>query len=367
MPSNNNPFEPPSSASNGVHTLRQAFPNVDPEIIDDVLLSVNGNVQDAFECVLHMTDPQSVAGGSTIKELPPIPPPVPHRRESRSCRSNPPFLNGSRTTTRARQDLAQWRQQLSEESRQRRQDESREHWRTSFGTARSDTPSFSSTIPQHWKSKSLFFCFPAFVAICFVNGKLKPIKQKLDYSNDRGTTIGHLIEAAGNEYAAAIKKANTYYNQTVVNATAATAAAVTAAADPSTYLSPNGRSRGSSCSFNTQQRCRSDSALGSNTATTTRRTAAATPTTTTTAAPVRSATPTPPSTTRTIPGDRNRPLPTPPQQSASSSSVNPFDPMITANDELPPPSYEAHVRDKYVEPHDVDRIIQANAQPSRSL
>lgn len=70
-------------------------------------------------------------------------------------------------------------------------------------------------------------------------------------------------------------------------------------------------------------------------------------------------------------GDRNRPLPPIPRVPVPSAdavpgragSTNPFD-QNGSNDEedVPPPAYETHQFDAYVDPQDADRVIQEHQQ-----
>ncbi|KAI8147858.1 hypothetical protein BJV82DRAFT_309111 [Fennellomyces sp. T-0311] len=155
MHTSTNPFE-----DSNTRTLKDAFPALDGELIEDVLRSVNGNMEEAFDNLLRMSDPESTTRSPNHSSPPPIP-----QRRGRQCNSRTtaprrtssdhtnPFLNGCRSDTRVRQDLAEWRRQLAEESRQRRQC-SRNSWRTSArsSTPAQQAPSFSSTIPQDWRN-----------------------------------------------------------------------------------------------------------------------------------------------------------------------------------------------------------------------
>ncbi|KAI9263141.1 hypothetical protein BDA99DRAFT_58526 [Phascolomyces articulosus] len=181
-------------------------------------------------------------------------------------------------------------------------------------------------------------------------------------SGGLGDALSHLVEAGKN---VALSKANTALAAAVNEANTALAKAT----DPSRS---NTHIRGVGFSFNTPQRSHSDSNIY-------HQHQQAASTITPISASVRPTPPTPSSNSRqhhhhqhtrnnnpNTPVDRNRPLPTPPQHSASTSSINPFDPVVSPNDELPPPSYEAHFHDRRVELHDVDRIMQSTAQVSRS-
>ncbi|KAG2236162.1 hypothetical protein BDF21DRAFT_410247 [Thamnidium elegans] len=96
-----------------VDILKEAFPNVEVSVIDDTLRLAKGDVNQAFEMLLNMTDPsQSVSMA---------PPPLPNRPNNSF--SNPllnPFTsNNAKPLLTVRQELAQWRQDLRVESRQR--------------------------------------------------------------------------------------------------------------------------------------------------------------------------------------------------------------------------------------------------------
>lgn len=69
----NNPFEAPKA-----DTLADAFPNVDPAIIDDILASANDNLEEAFDMMLKLSDPTAQ---TSTDQTPPQPrPPLPERR-----------------------------------------------------------------------------------------------------------------------------------------------------------------------------------------------------------------------------------------------------------------------------------------------
>ncbi|CEP12719.1 hypothetical protein [Parasitella parasitica] len=85
-----------SLQNSNIDTLREAFPTLDPSIIDDVLYSVKGDLNMAFEMLLDMN--YISTDESSDKPLP-YTPPLPARA--------------------IREELAQWRQDLREESRRR--------------------------------------------------------------------------------------------------------------------------------------------------------------------------------------------------------------------------------------------------------
>lgn len=70
-----NPFEAPKA-----DTLADAFPNVDPAIIDDILASANDNLEEAFDLMLKLSDPtaQTSSDQTTVSAQPR--PPLPERR-----------------------------------------------------------------------------------------------------------------------------------------------------------------------------------------------------------------------------------------------------------------------------------------------
>lgn len=70
-----NPFEAPKA-----DTLAEAFPNVDPAIIDDILASANDNLEEAFDLMLKLSDPtaQTSSDQPTVSAQPR--PPLPERR-----------------------------------------------------------------------------------------------------------------------------------------------------------------------------------------------------------------------------------------------------------------------------------------------
>ena len=89
-----NPFE--ENTSSNVQTLKEAFPTIEVRVINDVLFSVHGKLQDAFDCLLNISDPSSThnitttdgGGGSTTKQLPPAPGSHQSQRRDRGCRSS---------------------------------------------------------------------------------------------------------------------------------------------------------------------------------------------------------------------------------------------------------------------------------------
>lgn len=61
----------PFCDSSKVNILREAFPSVRISLIEDKLLSVDGDVNRAFELLLEMTDPsQSAANGPPLPDRP---------------------------------------------------------------------------------------------------------------------------------------------------------------------------------------------------------------------------------------------------------------------------------------------------------
>ncbi|KAG2194521.1 hypothetical protein INT47_005794 [Mucor saturninus] len=82
-----NPF-----TESSIQILKEAFPKVQESVIDDMLWTAKGNVQDAFEMLLSMTN-----GPDTFKPLPKV---------------NAKPLS-------VREELDQWRQDLRKESKQR--------------------------------------------------------------------------------------------------------------------------------------------------------------------------------------------------------------------------------------------------------
>ncbi|CDH49617.1 predicted protein [Lichtheimia corymbifera JMRC:FSU:9682] len=300
----NNPFEAPKA-----DTLADAFPNVDPAIIDDILASANDNLEEAFDMMLKLSDPTAQ---TSTDQTPPQPrPPLPERRRppqpTRTVSDNTnPFLNGTGGgTTRARQDLAQWRQELASRSKQRQAQ--RPNLRTS-----SSSSSFSSTIPQDWTA----------------------------YGYDRNR-----IRDIVREGTASVRKAASFYNQVMTD----NHQYMRNAGNSSTAWAHNARRQHSSSSASTLP-LPSSSRISpprsiSNPSSVERRLPATPPTTTTT--------------TTTTNNRTNRPLPPTPATNIIDSD-NPF----SVQEELPPPSYEAHHRDTYVDPRDIDRVL--GAQPQRT-
>lgn len=111
----------PFCDSSNVEILKEAFPSLYISVIEDKLLLANGDVNRAFEMLLELTDPsQSAANG----------PPLPNRPlDNGYSLSSPgvnkplpnPFLNTNphAKPLTTREELALWRQDLREESRQR--------------------------------------------------------------------------------------------------------------------------------------------------------------------------------------------------------------------------------------------------------
>ncbi|KAL7321832.1 hypothetical protein PS15m_001560 [Mucor circinelloides] len=126
-----NPFQ-----NTNIDTLKEAFPTVDASVINDVLYSAQGDLNIAFDMLLDMSS--SSASDSRAKPLPQAPP-LPVRRSSsinnlsysntsnankqphanRISQTNPFIVPGVAKPLTVREELAQWRQDLREESRQR--------------------------------------------------------------------------------------------------------------------------------------------------------------------------------------------------------------------------------------------------------
>ncbi|KAL9543711.1 hypothetical protein MBANPS3_007987 [Mucor bainieri] len=128
-----NPFQ-----STDINTLKEAFPTVDASIINDVLYSAQGDLNMAFDMLLDMSSPS--VNDIRAKPLPHAPP-LPVRRSSsinsipyassstfnashpshasRISQTNPFLVPGVAKPLTVREELAQWRQDLREESRQR--------------------------------------------------------------------------------------------------------------------------------------------------------------------------------------------------------------------------------------------------------
>ncbi|KAF1799605.1 hypothetical protein FB192DRAFT_1387550 [Mucor lusitanicus] len=127
-----NPFQ-----STDIDTLKEAFPRVDVSVINDVLYSVQGDLNTAFDMLLDMNSPS--INDSSAKPLPQAPP-LPVRRSSsinsishsysasnagnqshasRISQTNPFLVPGVAKPLTVREELAKWRQDLREESRQR--------------------------------------------------------------------------------------------------------------------------------------------------------------------------------------------------------------------------------------------------------
>ncbi|GAN02808.1 hypothetical protein MAM1_0028c02255 [Mucor ambiguus] len=127
-----NPFQ-----STAIDTLKEAFPTIDASIINDVLYSAQGDLSIAFDMLLDMSSPS--INDSRAKPLPHAPS-LPVRRSSsinsisyscstsnannqphagRISQTNPFLVPGVAKPLTVREELAQWRQDLREESRQR--------------------------------------------------------------------------------------------------------------------------------------------------------------------------------------------------------------------------------------------------------
>ncbi|KAG1083874.1 hypothetical protein G6F42_022032 [Rhizopus arrhizus] len=127
-----NPFQ-----NTNIDTLKEAFPTVDASVINDVLYSAQGDLNIAFDMLLDMNS--SSVSDSRAKPLPQAPP-LPVRRSSsinnlsyssntsnankqphanRISQTNPFIVPVVAKPLTVREELAQWRQDLREESRQR--------------------------------------------------------------------------------------------------------------------------------------------------------------------------------------------------------------------------------------------------------
>ncbi|ORY93782.1 hypothetical protein BCR43DRAFT_495315 [Syncephalastrum racemosum] len=60
-----------------------------------------------------------------------------------------------------------------------------------------------------------------------------------------------------------------------------------------------------------------------------------------------------------VPSVRHVPVRSPSPQPSTNSGTNPFDP--NDHDEPPPPAYESHHQDAYIDPQDVDRVLRQRA------
>ncbi|KAI8391309.1 uncharacterized protein BYT42DRAFT_189665 [Radiomyces spectabilis] len=106
-----NPFQAPK-----LQTLREAFPNVDVAVIDDVLWSANGNLDNAFEALLAMSDTESTGSTPSFGLPRPVPaPPLPPRQDpTRTVTAT--RSNSSNSPRSAHEELVAWRQDLARRS-----------------------------------------------------------------------------------------------------------------------------------------------------------------------------------------------------------------------------------------------------------
>ncbi|KAI9316458.1 hypothetical protein BX666DRAFT_2027994 [Dichotomocladium elegans] len=279
-----NPFEAPKP-----DTLVEAFPNIDPEIIQDVLASVDNNVDTAFEILLSMSDPTATSRQHR-RELPT--PPLPGRNNSTQhapvhMDSTNPFLNGTGgCTTRARQDLAQWRQELAHQAKQRRMDiQHRLHHH------RISSSSSSAYIEGTPLTEAL-------------RAGLKTSAAALSAS------LEHLSQLQQQQQARCYDLSSSFGHPTTAS---------------SLSLSPPQRLRRLSSApttFFSMPPPRDASVI-------------------TIAAP-------------TTPPNRSRPLP--PLPPINNSSSNPF----VDEGQPPPPAYELHRRDRYIDPREIDTVLRTH-------
>ncbi|KAL0074747.1 hypothetical protein F4703DRAFT_1345472 [Phycomyces blakesleeanus] len=101
-----------------LETLKEAFPSFEASIISSVLDSVKGNMEAAVEALLNMSNTTHPENNSFYS------PPLPSRQHINIPERNP-FIPSSNINLRppslnVRQDLAVWRDQLAQESRERR-------------------------------------------------------------------------------------------------------------------------------------------------------------------------------------------------------------------------------------------------------
>ncbi|KAI9342118.1 hypothetical protein BD770DRAFT_398719 [Pilaira anomala] len=105
-----NPF-----TQNDLEILKEAFPTLSESVIDDILHSCRGEVNQAFEMLLSMSD--------STQFSPPVPPQLPNRPNSFPNQSLNPFTqqnnNNAKPLLTVREELAQWRQDLVIESKRR--------------------------------------------------------------------------------------------------------------------------------------------------------------------------------------------------------------------------------------------------------
>jgi hypothetical protein len=71
-----NPFQ-----SNNIRILREAFPNVEERVIDDILYTTRGDINEAFEVLLSMSNGESTrpTTAAPLQQHGPPPPPPPQR------------------------------------------------------------------------------------------------------------------------------------------------------------------------------------------------------------------------------------------------------------------------------------------------
>ncbi|KAI7899616.1 uncharacterized protein BX663DRAFT_520722 [Cokeromyces recurvatus] len=120
-------MENPFYAAN-IKTLKEIFPSIDVTVINDILWSVKGDVNRAFESLLAINSSGNVnrIESNSQSSSPQLPP-----RTSRLSGNNTKLttteinrtnsLNtNSRTSLTFREELAQWRRDLQEESNRRK-------------------------------------------------------------------------------------------------------------------------------------------------------------------------------------------------------------------------------------------------------
>ncbi|SAM07971.1 hypothetical protein [Absidia glauca] len=294
-----------------VNTLQDAFPTIDPTILENTLWLEHGDMNKTFERLLAITDPstapdpppRTTTQPSSTSGLPPIPPPR-IRPPSISSQQRPLPTPPSSAPTRAkpnlqsvREELAQWRQELSNDRDMRRT--SRRNPSRRHGSNSGLRPSTASNY-----------------------------EMQTNY-----TDLNSIRDAVNEGSAAALKAATTLYDRFL--------------ASNSVYGSSlSSSSSPSSSAYAYHQSNNTTPNLYSRSSSTTSRSSLAT------------------STSRpSLATSTSRPLPRPPQQDHVPVPRNPFDSSEQA-DALPPPTYEAREHDTLIDPMDADHLLQHQTHSS---
>ncbi|ORZ24342.1 hypothetical protein BCR42DRAFT_402730 [Absidia repens] len=300
-----------------VDTLKEAFPNIDHTVLENALWSENGDMAKTFERLLAISDPSATsAPDTTTASSGPAPPPrtattANHPRirpPTQSSQQRPLLTPPAKPAFQSvREELAQWRQELSND---------RDLRRTSRRSHRRNEPhcGLRSSAASNYELQSSY----------------REVYSSLgDVVNEGKTTA---IKAATSLYDRIVAAHSVYGNPSLSSSassssppSSSSSVAASYAYHQSNNTTPNLYSRSSVSSATILSPSRSYNNNGNNL----------------------------PSSSTT---SRNRPLPHTPQSTQQNHARNPFDSSDHA-ETMPPPTYEARENDALIDPVEGDRLL----------